>query len=132
MSIRGRVCSRSSRPSPQPSVPSPGRAVAPPGSPLQASPAPRAPRDRAPSSVGPPGPCSLSRGVSSRSRALRGEFGPRGLRESDSQVLQADMHRRSGEAGVGPRKALTPGPLRSSDEGESSELGLNSGSGGWC
>ena len=125
MSIRGRVCSRSSRPPPQPSVPSPGRAVAPPGSPRQASPAPRAPRDRAPSSAGPPGPCSLSRGASSRCRALRGVLGPRGLGESDSQVLLADMHRRFGETVVGPRKVMTPGPLRSSDEGESSELGLN-------
>ena len=34
------------------------------------------------------------------------------------------MHRRFGEAVVGPRKAVTLGPLRSSDAGESSELGL--------
>lgn len=124
MSIHGRVCSRSSRPSPQPSTPSPGPAVAPPASPRQASHAPRAPRDRARSSAGRPGPCSLSRGASSRSCALRRELGPRGLRESDSQVLRDDMHRRFGEAVVGPRKAVTPGPLRSSDPGESSELGL--------
>ena len=130
MSSRGGFCLLLSRgaapPHPHLSVPSPGPAVAPPGSPRLASPAPRASRDHAPSPAGRPGPCSLCCGASSRSREQRRELGscpgPAGSGKATAKCF--------GLACIGAwgrlwgRARLIPGPLRLPDEGKSFGFGL--------